>query len=690
MVAIPFPKLITGLLTAIALLILTTSPLRAQNPPPQLWYITFQDQSDLQTLVTHLDVWEVDHANNRLLALLTPQEADTLAQTHALLLATDQSPLQTEPSGAIAQDGGIPGYACYRTVDETYATLDQLETTYPTLVKNIDIGDSWDKLNTSIPPGDDLRVLVITNQATTGPKFRFFLMGAIHAREYTTAELALRFAESLLQAYGNDANATWLLDHGELHLLTLANPDGRRKAEGGLYWRKNTNNDNLCTNYGVDLNRNSSFQWNGCDGYNCSSSYSCSETFRGLAPASEPEVASLEAYLRSIFPDQRGDLLTDPARPETSGMMLSLHSYGKLVLFPWGWTNGHAPNGHGLATVARRLGYPLNYTVCQAGGIGCLYQTDGTTDDYSYGELGIASFTIELGTAFFQTCDYFESEIITAGLKSLYTAFHLAPRPYQLSLGPEVTNVTVQPQTIDPHLDSDTTHITLTATADATRLAPLSGFDINDLNEPIEATQSARYTINQLPWEANAVAIPIQAADGLFDASQETLATTIEMACLPSGRHTLYVQAQDISGDWGIINAAFVTVTNNSPFTATLSTPENSVRTDESITYTLTITNSSATTATYSVEIAESDTLPLDVTIAPAATITLAAGTAAELTLAIRPKNNTVGNLSVPTVLNIRQIDNPSHCRRLATNTHIQGWYYQYRLLQIKKATSSD
>ena len=85
-----------------------------------------------------------------------------------------------------------------------------------------------------------------------------------HAREYTTAETALRFAEELVTGYGNNPDITWLLDYYEIHILPMANPDGRKWAEQGQLWRKNTDNNDGCAtfpNYGTDLNRNLSFKW---------------------------------------------------------------------------------------------------------------------------------------------------------------------------------------------------------------------------------------------------------------------------------------------------------------------------------------------------------------------------------------------------------------------------------------------
>ena len=64
--------------------------------------------------------------------------------------------------------------------------------------------------------------------------------------------------------------------------------------------------------YGVDLNRNQAFKWDE-EGH---STNPCASTYRGTAPASEPEIVAYEDYLRSLFPDQRGPEDTDAA-PET-------------------------------------------------------------------------------------------------------------------------------------------------------------------------------------------------------------------------------------------------------------------------------------------------------------------------------------------------------------------------------------
>ncbi len=253
-------------------------------------------------------------------AELDPQETANFARL-SVPLAGRRGSLGVDP---------IPGYACYRTVEETYAAAAALAAARPDLAAWIDAGDSWEK-RAGQADGYDMMVLVLTNSAIAGDKPKLFITASLHAREYAPAELATRFAEHLVNGYGIDADATWILDHHEIHLMLQANPDGRKEAEAGRSWRKNTN-ENYCgstsTNRGADLNRNFAFYWNYCPG--CSSGFPCDVTYRGPSAGSEPETQAIQDYLRAIFLDQREDALTSPAPPETTGIYIDLHSYGRL------------------------------------------------------------------------------------------------------------------------------------------------------------------------------------------------------------------------------------------------------------------------------------------------------------------------------------------------------------------------
>ncbi len=457
------------------------------------------------------------------------------------------------------QVSGIPGYPCYRTVEETFATAAAITAAHPNLASWVDAGDSWEKTASGGNPGYDLWVLKLTNTVIPGPKPILFVMSSIHAREYTPAELNTRFAEYLVANYDVDPDVTWLLDYHEIHLLLQANPDGRKKAEAGLSWRKNTN-ENYCSatsnDRGADLNRNFVFQWGCCNG---SSSDPCNLIYRGPAPASEPETQTVQDYVRAQFPDQRLDDLTSAAPITATGIFLDLHSYSELVLWPWGFTADPPPNSAGLQTLGRKFAYFNGYTPEQAM---TLYPTDGTTDDFAYGKLGVAAYTFELGTAFFQSCSVFESTILPKNLPALLYAAKAARAPYLTPSGPEALDITV---VLSGTLLGPGARIS--AVIDDTRYSQRNGL------EPSQPIAAAEYTIDVPPWATAATAYPMTATDGSFDTSAEAVTATLYTAGLNVGRHTIYVRGQDANGNWGVVSAAFVNASEPSSWPFTLYLP---------------------------------------------------------------------------------------------------------------------
>ncbi len=521
---------------------------------------SFADPADLQALVARYDIWHVDHAERLVTLWLMPDALQQLRSEGRWVIVDQTMTAEfyaSQPATVNAANiDGIPGYACYRTVEETYASMTDLAAAYPMLVREVTIGESWRSVQSAGAEGYAMRGVVLTNQAAPGPKPIFFLMGAIHAREYTTAESAMRFAEQLVHGYGIDADATWLLDYTEIHVVPQANPDGRKRAESGWWWRKNVNNS-LCVyeddyyGWGIDLNRNSSFKWAQCTGYDCSSSDPCAITYRGTAAGSEPETAALEAYMRAIFADVRGERDSDPAPVDATGVMISLHSYAPLVLFPWGWTQAQSPNHAELQTLARKFGFYTQYPACQSGAPGCIYMTDGTTDDFAYGELGVAAYTFELGTRFFQQCSTFESSIITPTLASLTYAAKAAIKPYVAPSGPEVLDVTLS--ATGPITAGEI--VTLTATADDSRYYS-GGYG----TEPVQAIQAMRYSVGQPSWITDTVTYPMTPTHGAFTLPVEPAFAAIDTTEWTDGQHLIFVEAQDASGVWGVPTAFFVRI----------------------------------------------------------------------------------------------------------------------------------
>lgn len=334
-------------------------------------------------------------------------------------------------------------YGGYKTAAEQEAHLNAVASAHPDLTTQYDIGDSWRKTQ-GLSTGHDIKAICITKKQAgdcartpNSTKPRFSIIAQIHARELSTGELASRWIDYLVDGYGTDADATAILNTTEVWVVPVANPDGvDLVAAGGnspKLQRKNANNSRgSCTgtNIGIDLNRNSSFKWGG------DSNSACSETYQGTAAKSEPETVALESLFSSIYPDQRGTSDTAPAPTTAKGTMITLHSYGNDIIIPWGWSQTKAPNDAQMRAFGKKMAAYNGYLVgTNAETVG--YDTTGTTDDYTYGVLGVASVTFEVGASsgtcggFFPAYSCVSSTFWPKNKGAFVVAAKAAAAPYQ-------------------------------------------------------------------------------------------------------------------------------------------------------------------------------------------------------------------------------------------------------------------
>ncbi len=492
--------------------------------------------------------------------------------------------ISVEPVPVQITDSTIPGYTSYRTVEKTYSDLAMLAANNPGISNWVDIGDSYDKVTPGGSEGYDIQALQLTNKATDIPGYEkpiLYVEGAIHAREYTTTELITRFAEDLVAGYGTDPTATWLLDYTQIHIVPVLNPDGRKFAEQGYSWRKNTNpnpppgeDPAPFPTYGVDLNRNYDSTWGKVPGG--SSGNPSSETYRGASPFSEPEPQAARDYLLALFPDQKPEDMFAPAPDDATGVYLDFHSFGNLVLYPFGSTEEPAPNAEGLRNLGLKFGYFSGldgeaYDVQQAIG---LYPTDGTTDDWVYETFGSAAYTIELGTEFFESNEYFEETIVPEFTPALYYAAKSAFRPYQTSKGPDSIELGVDLKTVAAGLS-----VTLSATADSTRYDD-GNLSSEGITEGLELPEfqtigSARYSFDAPSWVPGTELFEMMAADGDFDSTVEELVATVDTSGLAPGRHTLFVESLTADGTYGVPSAIFLDVVAGVDGSTTVTGTEN-------------------------------------------------------------------------------------------------------------------
>lgn len=457
-------------------------------------------------------------------------------------------------------------YGGYRTVVEIYDILDDTNAAHPDITELFDYGDSYCKTNgcnvNGTFNGYDLRAIRFANENNPdapigfGNRPAFFLMAAIHSRELTTAEQAVFYIDYLADNYGSDPDVTWLVDWHDIYIVPVANPDGRYVVETintPSSQRKNAHQTANCgwgfsfSQNGIDLNRNHSHRWNNGG----SSGSQCNLTYRGTSAASEPEVDLLQQFVRTIIPDQRGTGDSDAAPDDAMGIFITMHSYSDLVLWPWGYTTGAAPNRDGLKAVGDKLGDLTGYTSCQPSI--CLYNASGTTDDWSYGELGVASFTYEIGGG----GDGFFPNYTTASTthwaevgESLEYSARIARAPYMLAEGPDVDNLTMTVVR--------STEFMVNATVD-------------DGDNGNNAITSASLYIDIPYWQAGATPIALSASDGNFNSVQESVEGMIDICDLglANGDHTLWVRGEDAAGNAGPVWATILTVTDADDCTPT-------------------------------------------------------------------------------------------------------------------------
>jgi carboxypeptidase T len=430
---------------------------------------------------------------------------------------------------------GILGYGAYRTVEETKAALSAMVAAYPGFAAVIDIGDSWEKASPGGNAGYDIEALKLTNSGIASDKPKVLIVAGLEPASYPGPQLALEFAQWLLSRREVDADAAMLLDSNEFHFIFFANPDGRKMAETGFTWFKNTNNNYAAnTNYrGANLNHNFAWQWGAAGG---SSGTAANQDYRGPSAASEPETQAMQNYLRACFPDRRSADLAAPAPLDVKGMVIELKGYGGIVSWPWCFSSAAAPNA-GLATIGRRLASFNGYAPMQSYS---LLASDGTFISAAYGELGVPAVAIYLGDEYFVESPVYRDDIVPDNMKALIYAARIAGRPYAAASGPLLTGLSI----------AGGERLSVSLTADDSRFGVSSG-------EAVDSIATLRYGIDSSPEDEPSAAVQLAAADGSYDSPSESASFEIDAGGLDEGRHVLYLQASDSSGARGPLYARY-------------------------------------------------------------------------------------------------------------------------------------
>jgi carboxypeptidase T len=322
--------------------------------------------SDLLRLPLGLDIWEVKPDYLILRAPEAPIERLTQ-------MGYGVEPLQpvADHLRAFATTEAIAGYHSAETLEQD---LRQLAETRPEIAELREIGRSV----------ENRPIWALRIGERKGSLDRVLFMGCHHAREWIAVEVPFRLAQELVEQADDPKIAGWL-SVSEIWVAPMVNPDGHEHCRTGeRLWRKNRRR-NPDGSIGVDPNRNYGYMW-GTLNVPTSSHVPSDETYVGPRAFSEPETRAVrDLVAREMF---RG--------------VITYHSYSQLILYPWGYTDKLVTDPHdregmiGLANEMRDLMKGVHGVVYTAQQSSALYPTAGDTTDWTYGEYGIPSFTIEL------------------------------------------------------------------------------------------------------------------------------------------------------------------------------------------------------------------------------------------------------------------------------------------------------
>ena len=221
------------------------------------------------------------------------------------------------------------------------------QTAFPSICKKFIFG-------TSVYSRQLAALKISDNADVDEPEPEILFDGGIHGDEVGGAENLIRYARDLCLGYGIDSTYTNLINSREIWLYYMVNPDGRVSMS-----RYNA--------YGVDINRDAGYMWNG-EG-NSSGAFSQKES----------------KALRACMLENQFVVYTN------------YHSGTEIIAYPWSYRSNSTPDVvhiHELAGVYSNTSGYANLIYGQ--GYNIMYAINGSYKDVQYGSFGNVGWSIEI------------------------------------------------------------------------------------------------------------------------------------------------------------------------------------------------------------------------------------------------------------------------------------------------------
>ncbi|CAH0698554.1 unnamed protein product [Spodoptera exigua] len=307
----------------------------------------------------------------------------------------DDQLIEAQRRSTMSRNGGrqLP-YDNYQELEVIEDYLDYIGETYPGVATVVTGGHSFNN-----HPIKYVKISTTNFEDETKPII--VIDGTIHAREWITPPTVTWAIHKLVE----NVTEPDLLERFDWILVPVINPDGYKYTfDKERFWRKTRSFDThplslICR--GVDANRNFDFVFN-----TVGTDWSpCGETYPGTHAFSQPETR----VIRDILHENLARI----------ALYINLHSFGSMIMYPWGHDGSLSQNALGLHTVGiamanaiqnKALPHFPKYIVGNTGLV-VQYFSAGAASDYAH-YIGVPlAYGFEL-----------------PGLEESYAGFHLDPK----------------------------------------------------------------------------------------------------------------------------------------------------------------------------------------------------------------------------------------------------------------------
>ena len=455
---------------------------------------------------------------------------------HKVQAVCGASNINTPANFALGTMGGFLTYSAMLDA------LDSMASKYPNLITlrmPVDTGHTIEGR-----PVYFVKISDNPNVAETEPEIYYSALH--HAREPLSMQQLIFYMWYLLENYSSNTNVQHIVNNCQLYFVPCLNPDGYLYNEftdpsGGGLWRKNRR-DNGDGSFGVDLNRNYSMFWGFDD--NGSSPSTSSEVYRGIGPASEPEIQMINNFINAH------QFVT----------AFDYHSYGNLLIYPYGHiADFETPDSLIFRSLAETYTAENNFLAGTPNQT-VNYTSNGGSVDWLYGEQvskpKIFDFTPECGPDFWPDPSEIEDlckQTLNMNMQLALTTLHYA---HLADKSPStLSNITGYLKYQIKNIGLDSTGTFTVSVTPLTGFANVGSSKVYNLAFGQIQTDSIAYTLNVIPFSSQ-VTYLLQVDNGSFILS-DTITKIYTPLNLIYSNDGSNLNALNALG-WGVDNSNYV------------------------------------------------------------------------------------------------------------------------------------